>query len=188
MSLLKSITNHHYECFAIAKAESNLSKNKIASVVKNSFAMTNTLLLLLSLTLTSCFKYEDVSMKEVTNVGINSFSAKNIEIRVDMRIINPNNYKISIVDSDLELFVKNKKVGTSKIKDKIELPKNSDQVHKIVVITNVGDMIGSAIPVILSVLFDDAVDLQVKGEIRARAKSLSKNFPVDFKERVRLKS
>lgn len=143
-------------------------------------------ILVISFTLTSCFKYEDVVMKEVTNVSINSFSANNIEIKVDMRIINPNNYKISIVDSDLELFVKNKKVGTSKIKDKIELPKNSDQTHQIVVVTNVGDMIGSAIPVILSVLFDDTVDLQVKGEIKARAKSLSKSFPVDFKEKVRL--
>ena len=143
-------------------------------------------LFIVSLTLSSCFKYEDVTIKEVTNVEINSFSAKNIEIRVDMRIINPNNYKISIVDSDLELFVKNKKIGTSKIKDKIKLPKNSDQVYKIIVITNVEDMIGSAIPIILSVLFDDVIDLQVKGEIKARAKSLSKNFPVDFKERVRL--
>lgn len=143
-------------------------------------------ILVISFTLTSCFKYEDVVMKEVTNVSVNSFSANNIEIKVDMRIINPNNYKISIVDSDLELFVKNKKVGTSKIKDKIELPKNSDQTHQIVVKTTVEDMVGSAIPVILSVLFDETVDLQVKGEIKARAKSLSKSFPVDFKERVRL--
>jgi len=143
--------------------------------------------IVVSLTLTSCFKYEDVVMKEVTNVSVNSFSANNIEIKVDMRIINPNNYKISIVDSDLELFVKNKKVGTSKIKDKIELPKKSDQTHQIVIVTNVGDMIGTAIPVILSVLFDESVDLQVKGEIKARAKSLSKSFPVDFKERVKLK-
>jgi len=144
-------------------------------------------LIVISITLTSCFKYEDVVMKEVTNVSVNSFSANNIEIKVDMRIINPNNYKISIVDSDLELFVKNKKVGTSKIKDNIDLPKNSDETHQIVVKTTVEDMIGTAIPVILSVLFEDSVDLQVKGEIKARAKSLSKSFPVDFKERVKLK-
>lgn len=144
-------------------------------------------LIVISITLTSCFKYEEVVMKEVTNVSVNSFSANNIEIKVDMRIINPNNYKISIVDSDLELFVKNKKVGTSKIKDKIELPKNSDETHQIVVKTTVEDMIGTAIPVILSVLFEDSVDLQVKGEIKAHAKSLSKSFPVDFKERVKLK-
>lgn len=143
-------------------------------------------LLVISLTLFSCFKYEDVILKEVTNVNVNSFSANHIEIAVDMRIINPNNYKISIIDSDLELFVKNKKVGTSKIKDKIELPKNSDQSHQIVVVTNVKDMIVSAIPVILSVLLDNAVDLQIKGEIKAQAKSYSKSFPVDFKERVRL--
>ena len=33
---------------------------------------------------------------------------------------------------------------------------------------------------------DKNIELQVKGEIRARAKSLSKSFPVNFKERVQL--
>lgn len=140
----------------------------------------------LLLSLSSCINYEDVQLLEVTNIRVIDLTTKKIEIGVDMKIVNPNNYKISITDSDLELMIKNKKIGTAKIKDKIELPKKSDQVHHIAIVTETKDIVSGAIPVLLSLMFDETVELQVKGEIRAKAKALSKNFPVDFKERVML--
>lgn len=143
-------------------------------------------LVTLFLTLTSCFKYEDVQILKVTNIRVNNLSAKKIEIGVDLQIVNPNKYKINIVDSELELFLKGKKIGTAHIIDKIELPKNSDQIHKIAIATDLKDMLSEAIPVILGVLFDESIELQVKGNIKASAKALTKIFPVDFTERVRL--
>lgn len=140
----------------------------------------------LMLSLFSCFKYEDVQLLEVTNIRILGLTTKKIEVGIDMHIVNPNNYKISITDSDLELMIKNKKIGTAKIKEKIELPKKSDQVHHISIITDTKDIVSGAIPVLLGLMFDDSIELQVKGEIRAKAKAISKNFPVDFKERVKL--
>lgn len=140
----------------------------------------------LMLSLFSCFKYEDVQILEVTNIRVLDLTTKKIEVGIDMHIVNPNNYKISITDSDLELMIKNKKIGTAKIKEKIELPKKSDQVHHVSIITDTKDIVSGAIPVLLGLMFDDSIELQVKGEIRAKAKSISKNFPVDFKERVKL--
>lgn len=180
MRKIESNKNRHCE------VRSNLFNIKIASVVKNSFAKTNIILLVLSFSLFSCFKYEDVQILDVTNIRILNLTTKKIEVGVDMHIVNPNNYKISITDSDLELIIKNKKIGTAKIKEKIELPKKSDQIHHISIITDTKDIVSGAIPVLLSLMFDDSIELQVKGEIRAKAKSISKNFPVDFKERVKL--
>lgn len=143
-------------------------------------------IILVSLTLTSCFEYEDVQLLKVTNIHLNNIFTKKIEIGVDLQIVNPNKYKINIVDSELELFLKGKKIGTAHIIDKIELPKNSDQIHKIAIATDLKDMLSDAIPVILGVLFDESIELQVKGNIKASAKALTKIFPIDFKERVRL--
>lgn len=143
-------------------------------------------IILVSLTLTSCFEYEDVQLLKVTNIHLNNISTKKIEIGVDLQIVNPNKYRINIVDSELELFLKGKKIGTAHIIDKIELPKNSDQIHKIAIATDLKDMLSDAIPVILGVLFDESIELQVKGNIKASAKALTKIFPIDFKERVRL--
>jgi len=103
-----------------------------------------------------------------------------------MLIDNPNKYQISVVDSDLELFIKKDKIGSAKIQKKIVLPKNSTHNHKVVIETGLTDMLSGALPVLLGLMFDKSIELQVKGEIRARAKSLSKSFPVDFKERVEL--
>ena len=143
-------------------------------------------IIIVSLTLTSCFEYEDVQLLKVTNIHLNNISTKKIEIGVDLQIVNPNKYKINIVDSELELFLKGKKIGTAHIIDKIELPKESDQIHKIAIATDLKEMLGDAIPVILGVLFDESIELQVKGNIKASAKALTKIFPIDFTERVRL--
>lgn len=143
-------------------------------------------IIIVSLTLTSCFEYEDVQLLKVTNIHLNNISTKKIEIGVDLQIVNPNKYKINIVDSELELFLKGKKIGTAHIIDKIELPKSSDQIHKIAIATDLKDMLSDAIPVILGVLFDESIELQVKGNIKASAKALTKIFPIDFKEKVRL--
>lgn len=181
-----SSNNRHCE------ARGNLFNNKIASFVNPPWAdaMTHKLkilsLLVLILSLSSCFKYEDVQILEVTNIRVLDLTTKKIEIGIDMHIVNPNKYKISITDSDLELFIKNKKIGTAKIKDIIELPKKSDQVQHIAIVTDTKDIVSGAIPVLLSLMFDESIELQVKGEIRAKAKAISKNFPVDFKERVTL--
>lgn len=152
-------------------------------MLKIKFTLT---IFLAALTLTSCFEYEDVQLLKVTNIHLNNISTKKIEIGVDLQIVNPNKYKINIVDSELELFLKGKKIGTAHIIDKIELPKNSDQIHKIAIATDLKDMLSDAIPVILGVLFDESIELQVKGNIKASAKALTKIFPIDFKERVRL--
>ena len=179
MSLLKPINR---QC----KERNDSLYHRIAFVLKNSFAMTSIILLVLSLTLFSCFKYEDVQLIKVANIRLNNISTKKIEIGIDMQIVNPNNYKISIVDSDLELYIKGKKIGMAHVTDKIELPKKSDQIHKIGIETDLKDMLSGAIPVLLSLVLDDSIELQVKGEIKAKAKAISKSFPVDFTERVKL--
>lgn len=140
----------------------------------------------LCISLLSCIDYKEVEVIEVSDIGIHDLTTENIEIEVTMKINNPNNYKISVVDSDLELYIKGKKIGAANIKDKIVLPKKSNEKHKIVVKTGLGDMLSGAIPVLIGLIFDNSIDLAIKGDIKARAKSLSKSFPVDFKEKVKL--
>jgi len=142
--------------------------------------------ILLSLSLFSCIDYKEVEVKEVSNIRVKKFTTENIQIEVTMKISNPNNYKISVVDSDLELHIKSKKIGAANIKGKIVLPKKSVENHKIVIETGLADMLSGAIPVLVGLVFDQSIELEINGNIKARAKSLSKTFPVNFKDRVEL--
>lgn len=125
-------------------------------------------------------------MLKVTDVSIKEFSAKGIIVEVAMQIKNPNKYNISIVDSDLSIFVKGNKMGTANIKEKITLPKKSNKIHRFTIQTNLRDLTSGAIPVIMGLITQNSVDLQIQGDIKAKAKGISKKFPVDFKERVKL--
>jgi len=143
-------------------------------------------LIILFVSLTGCLEYKEVEVVEVGDVGIKNISLKGIEVEVAMQIKNPNKYAISIVDSDLTLSADGNKVGEAKVKEKITLPKKSNKVYRFTIKTSVDDIVNSALPVLMSLMSKDNIELGVKGDIKAKAKGIGKRFPVDFKERVKI--
>tara|TARA_B100000809_G_scaffold264795_1_gene321636 strand:+ start:1486 stop:1953 length:468 start_codon:yes stop_codon:yes gene_type:complete len=142
--------------------------------------------LLLMLSTVSCLSYQEVKVIEVTEVGVKQFTTKGVEVEVAMQIKNPNNYNINIVDSDLELFVKETRIGTATIENKVTLPKKSNQIHRFIIKSSLKDMGANVFPILMTVLGGGTIDLQIKGDIKATAKGIGKRFPVDFKEKVKL--
>lgn len=144
------------------------------------------ILLIMISSLSGCMTYKEVEMVKVTDVSVKNFSTKGVQIEVSMQIKNPNNYKISIVDSDLDLFVTGKKMGSATIENKITLPKRSNEVHRFLIQTKLENMASGALPIMMAVMGGKAIEIGVQGDIKARAKGLSKKFPVDFTEKVKL--
>ena len=103
-----------------------------------------------------------------------------------MQIKNPNKYDISIVGSDLMIFLKGKKMGTAIIKEKIKLKKKSNDIYRFTIQSNLKDLASGALPVILGLITQSSVDIQIQGHIKAKAKGISKKIPIDFKETVKL--
>ncbi len=143
-------------------------------------------IIILALLFNSCMEYRDVEVVEVSNVGIKGISLSGIDIGVSMQIKNPNKYDISIVDSDLTLFAEGKKVGNAHVKEKIKIPKKSNKVHHFTVQSNPADIVSNAIPLLMSLMSKTTLEVQITGDIKAKAKGLSKRFPVDFKDKVKL--
>ncbi len=141
---------------------------------------------LLVFTLSGCLQYKEVKVVDVGKIGVKEISMKGIKVEVEMQIKNPNKYDISIVDSDLDLYLKGNKMGEAKIQEKVTLPKKSNKIHRFTIQTNVKDLLSGALPVLLSLLTENSIELQVKGDIKAKAKGIGKKFPVDFKEKVKL--
>lgn len=134
--------------------------------------------------LSSCLKYEEVKVLGVEDVAVKKFSAKSVELEVSVKIKNPNNYKIKIVGSDLDLFVNGNKSGKAKILDKIVIPKHSEEVHTFIVQANYKEVMAGLKGGIFSILTGGAVPLRIKGKITAKAKMLRKSFEVDITEKV----
>jgi len=145
-----------------------------------------TLFSLLIVFLAGCVSYEEVEMMEVTNIGIKDINQGKIEIAVGMRIKHPNTYKISVVDSDLDLYMDGKKSGKAHIKEKVTLPKKSSDVHNFTVVAKMDNILSSGLPALAGILANGGINIKVKGAIKGRAKSISKTFPVEFSKRVNL--
>lgn len=144
------------------------------------------LLLVLAIQHTACITYKEVEVVDVPDVGIKNFSMKGIDVEVAMQIKNPNNYDISIVDSDLTLFAEGKKIGIARVKEKIKLKKKSNQIYRFTIQTNAADILTGAVPVLMSLLLKDNLDVHIQGDIKAKAKGVGKRFPVDVKEKIKL--
>jgi len=143
-------------------------------------------LFLLLIQLSSCLKYEEVKMVKVVNVEMKNVSPKGMDIDVAMQIDNPNTYAISIVDSDLQFFVEGKKVGVATIKDNVKLNKKSNEVYHFTIQSKFGNIGAEALPLAMSLLSKSSIKVQLKGDVKAKAKGIGKRFPVDFTENVKL--
>jgi len=142
--------------------------------------------IIISISTIGCMTYKEVEIIEVTDVSLKQFTAKGVEVEVAMQIKNPNNYNISIVDSDLELFAKGSRVGIAKVEKKITLLKKSNQIHRFIIKASLKDLGIGAIPLAMSVLGGEPIDIHIKGDIKAKAKGVGKRFPVDFKKTVKI--
>lgn len=146
------------------------------------------ILFLAILSLFSCMEYKQVELIEVKQVSVRVFSMKEIRLVAYMQIQNPNNYKISITEADMELFVKGEKIGNAKLDNVIVLPKNSNEVHEAFVFTPMNEMQSNSIPTILGLIGQPTVSVHVKGYIKGKVKGVAKKIPIEFTENVRLKS
>ncbi|MEM9023650.1 MAG: LEA type 2 family protein [Bacteroidota bacterium] len=136
--------------------------------------------------LTSCLSYEDVTIGNVQDVKVKNFSKAGIEVEVAIPVTNPNRYKISIVDSDLNINLNGKDMGKARFPNKITVPAKSDGVQRFTIEADYDQSMKGGLGSLLSLLGNKDMQLHLTGDIKAKAGLLRKSFPVDIKERITL--
>jgi len=132
---------------------------------------------------TGCIEYKEVEVLGLEDVSIGNIDTKGAQIEISVRVSNPNNYKIKITDSDLDLFLSGKKVGKATIGERIIIPKNSNEVHTFNIDATFKEM-GGALGALITFGTKSSLDLKVSGFIKAKAFGVGKKFPVDFEDNV----
>jgi len=135
---------------------------------------------------TSCLTYKEVEVIGVEGVSVKQFSTKGVAIDVAIKLDNPNAYKIKLIRSDLGIYIRGKQAGKAKIENKVVLKKHSQDTHHITVSANYKEITAAMGSGLLSLLMNSSVPLEIKGQITARAMMISKSFPVDVKQNVKL--
>jgi LEA14-like dessication related protein len=141
------------------------------------------LLVLVLITLQGCRVYRDVEFKGVKETRFTSFSAKGVSCEFDVEIYNPNPYKISLMKSDVELFLEGTRLG------RVELPSsavlNADEKTTLRLSctaepSTIPKLLGGAI----GMVFKKDLIIEGKGNVTAKAFVISKTVPVEFKQKL----
>lgn len=130
----------------------------IAKLSKFSF------LVLLTLSLSSCFKYEEVTVENIKSVRLIEFSDQGLLVESEIKINNPNGFDIRIVDSGFDLYVKGNKLAKASIQQKLTIPENSSDYHKIRIKSDYKDFADGALVNMLAITMGGGKEISFKAE------------------------
>jgi LEA14-like dessication related protein len=144
----------------------------------------NWLLILLIVTLQGCRVYRDVEFKGVNETHFTSFNGQGISGEFDVELYNPNPYKITLMQSDVELFLEGTKLG------KVQLPAsavlNAEEKTRLKLTctaepASIAKLVGGAI----GLIFKKELVIEGKGSVMAKAFLITKTVPVEFSQRIK---
>ena len=145
------------------------------------------LLLFTAFTFTSCEIYQEVKVKRVEDFDLSELTNNHVAAVLRIGLENPNPYKITLFESDLELSIDGNVAGTLSLAEPVVLSPKSSQVYDVKVFTNITDVegfLGNA----LSLMFKDEIELQASGYVQAKGLGVKKMVPLSFTKPISRKS
>ncbi len=138
-------------------------------------------------TFTSCEIYKEVKVKRVEDLDLYELTNSNVSAVLRIGLENPNPYKITLFESDLELRIDGNVAGSLTLAEPVVLAPKSSKVYDVKVYTNITDvegLLGNA----LSLMFKDEIELQASGYVQAKGLGVKKKVPLSFTKPISKKA
>lgn len=154
----------------------------------NKFLRYAFVLLTWSLLFSSCFNMDDVEIKDIRSIKIVNSSNEGITLGTNLKIANPNFFDIKVTDSDFDLFIKGKRIGSASMVNKITIPSKSEEYHDIELYSDYKNLDEDMITQIMgSALFGSKdVQFKVKGEVTGKVWFFRKRIDLEHEGEVPL--
>lgn len=131
----------------------------------------------------SC-KIQEPEFKGVNDFSVGSLEAENIEIVINVKLDNPNNFKIKVIKAKMDLFIGGTEAGVANLEEKITIKKNAEDNYDIIISTDKEQLMGAFMKSALPTLASGKVTVKVKGWVKGRIFGIGKKIDVEFKENV----
>ncbi|RMG81716.1 MAG: hypothetical protein D6707_04310 [Bacteroidetes bacterium] len=143
------------------------------------------LIIILWIFISSCgLVYEDVKIQKVSNVQIRNFSSSGMDIIMEADIYNPNNYDITLVETDVDVYLNGNKYGKAKVKENIKLPKQSASTHTFKINASYENIAAGGLNGMLNLFMSKHQKLKLDGKVKARVFVITKSFPFTLEQNV----
>lgn len=140
--------------------------------------------LLLLACLCACKQPKDLVYRDVEHFSVKHADVKETVLSMDVRLFNPNKYKVRLKSADVDVFLNGKKLGKMKLGKRVTILKNETTSMPVVVNVDVGN---SLLGMVQSVFGNDAV-IKLTGNIRAGRFGMFINVPVNYESKQDVKS
>lgn len=134
--------------------------------------------------LTGCMRYSPVEMKGVQGAQITRLDEAGLSATVTVLVHNPNNYRITISDPDMDLFLNDVSVGKATLDSAITLERSSTRAYTVPLHATLVNGQAGLLPVLMGAALSGSVKLGVKGTVLGKAGLLRKRFPFEVEQRV----
>lgn len=132
--------------------------------------------LLLLLCFVSCRAPKDLVYVGVQHFGLKQASFKKTVVSMDVQLYNPNNYKMKLKHSNLDIFINNNRLGVVNLDSKLKVPRLDTFAMPVMLDVD----LGNALPNMLQLAFNSQVTVKLSGTVRAGRHGLFITIPVNY--------
>lgn len=135
----------------------------------------------------SCVVFKDLEYKGIESYSVDNISMTGIKLTLNVKISNPNWFKIKAKGGSLVVKANNMDLGTFSLTDEVVLKKKSEGVVNVKIESKFKSLLGGGIMGLLSMATNGGkVDINIEGHIKASALGMSKNIPISTTETIEL--
>ncbi len=143
-------------------------------------------LLLLPILLSSCLSYQEVTFKGITEFQVSRFDQEGVAARAMVTLDNPNNFRIHVIDPDVDLFLNDVYIGKATLDSNIVMDKKSSKDYPVPMHATFDGHGGQAMMAILAAALSGHAKLKAKGSVVGKAFLLRKRFPFEQEQEIDL--
>ncbi len=125
-----------------------------------------------------------MEVTDVRGIEINSLNKDGIELTGDLKVHNPNGYKIHVKSTYADLWLDGRKAGKAHLVDKITVPANFDEFIKVHIRADFNGGSLELIPIIIGATVKRSVNIKVEGKLKASTFVVSKKFDFAYEHKA----
>jgi len=142
-------------------------------------ATVSSLPLLLPLLLSSCFSYQEVTFKGITDVQVSRMDEKGIAVRAMVTLDNPNGFRIHVNDPDVDVYLNDVYIGKAILDSNLTIDKRISKDYAVPMHATFNGHGGDAMVAILGAALSGHAKLKAKGSVSGKSFLFSKRFPFE---------
>ena len=128
-----------------------------------------------------CAPYKEVVVHEVTDIQFVSFGADGLDLHVWIDIENPNWYKIHLTESDIEVFLEGKSLGSITLNQALTIPRKSRSTQPLAIHSSMNS-IDALLGNVFTLMFKEKFEVTGRGFVKGKAFFVVRKVDAGFRQ------